>query len=219
MQFQLDFGKPNCSEANPVHQEVDAVLVSGPWTRASPAGDRVELLTGVAFPGDVHTTYGAPGAVWLTVSLPTNPADNTLRLTVASYNKTATRLGEGFFLRFNVSQPAGWLVDKLGSWVDPTDTVTGGNQHHHGVLGGLRAARADGSSLTVASPQAGLVAVGKLFALPTPWDGPPAAADGAAFLLEDNTWGTNYAMWSPALPSPYGGDDANQMWQFDVSLE
>jgi hypothetical protein len=217
--FALDFGKPNCSLASPQHQELDAARVSGPWLRPSASGDALELLVGTAFPPTAHSDYGAPAAVWITYSLPTDPAANSFRVSVASYNKTATRLPEGVFLRFNVSGGgAAWHAGKLDSWVDPADVVAGGNQHHHVVNRGVRALRSGGAALTVASPQAGLAVFGRPFALPTPWDGPPDPREGAAYLLSDNTWGTNYPMWSPALASPYG-DDANQLWTFDVALQ
>lgn len=221
----MDFSKPNVSLANPSHMELDAALATGggPWVRASAAGDRLEVLIGTVFSNaSAHTYYGAPAEMWTLVSLPSDPADNTLRLTVSSYNKTATRLPESLFLRFNITQspgaPVQWLAGKLDSWVDPTDTALGGNQHHHGVTRGIRAVRPSGASMTISSPQAGLAAFGHPFGLPTPWDGPPSPLDGAAFFLTGNTWGTNYPMWSPALASPWG-DDANQLWSVDVSLQ
>ncbi len=54
------------------------------------------------------------------------------------FNKTATRLPEAMFLRFNpVNVPDGAVsMEKLGAWMDPLDVVDGGAKHMHCVSDG-----------------------------------------------------------------------------------
>ena len=59
------------------------------------------------------------------------------------FNKTTTRLGEALFLHFAPTplHDHVWMMDKLGSWVDPLDTVYNGSLHQHGVRNGVRYGR------------------------------------------------------------------------------
>ena len=62
-----------------------------------------------------------------------------MSIDLQAFNKTSTRLGEASFARFRPAQRAGfrWFMDKLGSWVDPLDTVTNGSLHSHGIRDGV----------------------------------------------------------------------------------
>jgi hypothetical protein len=84
-----------------------------------------------------HTTYGAPSTLWLNVSV---TAEGSLVLDLQMFNKTATRLGEAHFLHNLPLPQAGdytWMMDKVGSWVDPLETVANGGLHQHGVSTGV----------------------------------------------------------------------------------
>ena len=198
--FYLDFSKPDVTLANPSHQEMN-IAFGGLWTRPSSDGTSIQFLVKLAYANaSAHTYYGAAETVWMLVEIPTAADSNTIRLTYQMYNKTATRLPEALFIRFNATQefagkpcPQTWLAGKLGEWVDPTGTQSGGNQHHHGVHDGVLALRSNAagaaSTMTIFSPEAGLAVFGHPFGLPTPWDGKPDPLEGAAFMLSDNTWG------------------------------
>ena len=83
-----------------------------------------------------HRQYGAPRDLWLNAKA---NMDGTVSLDLQVFNATKTRLGEGSFFRFEPIQRIGcrWLMDKLGSWIDPLETVTNGSLHSHGVRHGV----------------------------------------------------------------------------------
>ena len=129
-------------------------------------------------------------------------------------NKTATRLPEGLFLRFNVSAVQQWHVEKIGHPVDPFDVVNGGGLRHHGVDAGVFATLAPPSAaLFVDAPDAPLVAVGVPTIFPVPnGDGAlPDPHEGISFLLYDNLWSTNYPFWYP-----FAVGDEMLTWRFSL---
>jgi hypothetical protein len=119
--------------ANP-NQTTTSPKVTGLWLENSTAPR--SLTARLAMPALQHELYGAPQELWLQVAVEEN---GTVSLDLQAFNKTATRLGEASFLRFRPVQRHNfhWLMDKLGSWVDPLDTVTNGSMHSHGVRDGV----------------------------------------------------------------------------------
>ena len=97
-----------------------------------------------------HEMYGAPRELWFAVAV---EDDGAVSIDLQAFNKTTTRLGEASFARFRPAQREGfrWLMDKLGSWVDPLDTVTNGSLHSHGIRNGVAYIKS-GSSRHPASP-------------------------------------------------------------------
>eukprot|EP01048_Picozoa_sp_COSAG05_P026357 COSAG05_NODE_7151_length_849_cov_1.249333_1_plen_104_part_10 len=100
-------------------------------------GAQVELTAPVPL---LRHGYGAPTAVFLTISAP-QQAEELVRIEVAWVGKQPTRLYESLY--FNIQPllsvlPDGsdseWqlLVDKLGSEVDTADVVTRGGSAVHG---------------------------------------------------------------------------------------
>ena len=190
--FQLDFGKPNVSSAAPVHSETPAALL-GLYLRESPQAAEFLVRTSWAPVNPaLHTYYGAPSEAWLALSVPravtSPPTPITCSLTI--YNKTATRLPEGLYLRFNASAGGGWRVSKLGSLVDPFDVVPGGNHHQHGMSAAAALAPGGAQALSVASTDFSQAQFGRPIPLPTPvWSNGTSASEGMSVLLIDNTWG------------------------------
>jgi hypothetical protein len=92
-----------------------------------------------------HSIYGAPSVLWMSVSV---SDDASVHIDLQAFNKTSTRLGEALFVRFLPPSVAGhvWKMDKLGSWVDPLDTVRNGSLHQHGVRNGVSYTSASGGS-------------------------------------------------------------------------
>ena len=125
--------------ANP-NRTTTSPTMTGLW--ADDAAAPTRLLVSMAMPPELTASYGAPAALWLGVAL---AADGSLALDLQAFNKTATRLGEAHFFSFLPlpQAPAGggpqraWYMDKLGSWVDPLDTVRAGSVHQHGVSSGV----------------------------------------------------------------------------------
>lgn len=108
--------------------------VTGVWREraGSPRGFTARL----EMPALQHEQYGAPRKLWLAVDI---EHDGTVSIDLQAFNKTTTRLGEASFARFRPAQRDGfrWFMDKLGSWVDPLDTVTNGSLHSHGIRDGV----------------------------------------------------------------------------------
>ena len=160
----------------------------------------------------LHTYYGAPSDAWLQLTVPRS-AEGPVVGDLQVYGKTATRLPEGLYLRFNVSAAVGakWTVGKLGGSVDPFDVVPGGNHHQHGYSEGLTAG-AGGGVLAITSQDFGLTQFGKPIPLPAPvWANATSVSEGASFLLIDNTWGTNYPAWVP-----WRDGEENMRWRFAI---
>ena len=130
------YGEANRQKvANP--QETATVpTMTGVWVDDAAAPRTV--VVSMSMPPLQHTYYGAPSALWLTLTV---LDDASVALDLQAFNKTATRLGEAHFFRFAPLPVAGgdyvWLMDILGSWVDPLDTVANGGLHQHGVRDGV----------------------------------------------------------------------------------
>lgn len=193
-----------------MHREVAATLHSL-WLLET--SDTASFLVETAFAADVHELAGAPEALWLRLDVPRGAAaGGVLNVTLEMFNKTATRLPEGLFLRFNASAPRGWRFETLGSDVDPFDVVPGGNQHLHGARAAVALAGAS-ARLEFASDGTGLVSVGRPWPLPTPvWPGSALPGHGLGFMLYGNTWGTNYPMWYP-----FNAEDAQMRFRFTLT--
>lgn len=203
--YKLDFGKPNLTSVAPLHQEVAASL-GGLFLRETPTVASFLVQASFADPS-LHAVYGAPAAVWLRVDVPRGTgaaAAAPINITLELFDKTATRLPEGLFLRFNASRsyganaaPLAWSAATLSGAVDPFNTVQGGNHHLHGVSEGIVATKADpagkgkAAALVIDADSAAVASFGRPWPLPNPvWANSSNPIEGAGFLLCDNTWGT-----------------------------
>ena len=197
--YLKDFGKPNVTSANPLHQEVAASLVAL-YLKETPAVASFLVQTTFA-DAALHTYYGAPAAMWLRVDVPRAAAgsNSAINCTFEIFGKTPTRLPEGFFLRFNASRsfagapaPLTWTVNTLGAAIDAFDVVQGGNHHLHGFSEGIAAVKPHASApatLTFASDDVGVAGFGRPWPLPNPvFANSSDVTEGASFLLVDNTW-------------------------------
>jgi len=129
--------------ANP-QRTVTSPAMTGLWATPAAATAPCTFIAALAMPALQHEYYGAPGTLWLNVTV---RADGAVALDLQAFNKTATRLGEAHFVHFLPLPQADagdavWLMDKLGSWVDPLDTVANGGIHQHGVRDGVALASA-----------------------------------------------------------------------------
>lgn len=167
---------------------------------------------------------------------PNNPNPGWFNLTATLVAKTATRIPEALFLRFNPAAPnqaaaknnvpkpatlgyapgtTSWRVHKTGEDVDPGYVQLGGARHLHGVDEYVTFAPASSpAQLQIFTPDIPVAVFGAMSPLPTPLDiDAPAAieSEGMGLLVTTQTWGTNYVMWFPFLQ-----EDAN--FQFRVNL-
>jgi hypothetical protein len=119
--------------ANP-NRTTTSPRVTGVWHETAVAPR--SLTARLKMPDLQHEQYGAPHELWLAATV---EKDGSVSIDLQAFNKTTTRLGEASFARFRPKQRDGfrWLMDKLGSWVDPLDTVTNGSLHSHGIRDGV----------------------------------------------------------------------------------
>ena len=133
------YGEAGRQAAARPNRTTTSPTMTGLWADAPAAPTR--LLVSMAMPAELTADYGAPAALWLAVALGADGA--SLELELQAFNKTATRLGEAHFFSFlplpqpPAQPPRAWYMDKLGSWVDPLDTVRAGSVHQHGVSSGV----------------------------------------------------------------------------------
>ena len=121
----------------------------------SPDGCRAVVV--LSFATELVANYGAPQAAYLEVLIAGGSGDDSsnsnaphLNLSLTLVNKTSTRLPEATWFGFkNSKNKNGWEMNKLGSWVDPTDVVDGGNQYQHGIHTGVRHKKAGAGSTTM----------------------------------------------------------------------
>jgi Domain of unknown function (DUF5054) len=198
---KLDQQKTNLPEAA-VHRLVNATA-----QRIERVGAATVVVKLALQPSSLHDVAGAPSFAWLNVTL---TAPTQLAMTLAVYNKTATRLPEALFARFigsNPLLPSSFMMRKLDELVDPADIVLGGSNHLH-VVDTVTLSKQ--FSLTpIDSP---LVCFGAPTAFPTPLVEQPDFGQGVASVLHNNAWNTNYVQWYP-----FDHADRNILYRFEFT--
>jgi Domain of unknown function (DUF5054) len=111
------------------------------------------------------------------------------------FGKVANRLPEAAWLSFfpAVAGPENWMIEKTGQLISPFDVVRGGNRHMHAV-NKLVHGREAGTSLTIETLDAPVVALGEKTPIFFSKE-QPDLRKGLHFCLHNNTWGTNYPQW------------------------
>lgn len=120
--------------ANP-QSTVSTALLTGLWVDSFTAPRTFVLSLSMA--ALQHGYYGAPSAVWIQIQV---VDEGRLDMDLQLFNKTATRLAEASFFSFlpsSINSSWVWVMDKLGSWVNPLDVVASGGLHQHGVRDGV----------------------------------------------------------------------------------
>eukprot|EP01043_Picozoa_sp_COSAG02_P010638 COSAG02_NODE_378_length_23535_cov_35.310164_9_plen_1246_part_00 len=128
------YGLPGRQQSAKPNQTSTTPVVTNMWLEKS-SSPRT-LTVQLTMPKLQHQQYGAPQDLWVTARV---EMDGAVSLDLQIFNKTKTRLGEASFFRFEPKRRNGcrWLMDKLGSWIDPLETVTNGSLHSHGVRDGV----------------------------------------------------------------------------------
>jgi len=123
-------------------------------------------------------------------------AEPVIHLNVSWFQKPPTRLPEALWLSFHpiASDPAGWMLEKSGRPIAPTEVVVSGNRHMHALSKGF-GYKDDKGSLSIETLDAPLVTLGAKSPLCFSKRQPDLSA-GVHCNLFNNTWGTNYIMWS-----------------------
>eukprot|EP00123_Amoebidium_parasiticum_P011468 comp20732_c0_seq1/m.27111 comp20732_c0_seq1/g.27111 ORF comp20732_c0_seq1/g.27111 comp20732_c0_seq1/m.27111 type:complete len:818 (-) comp20732_c0_seq1:638-3091(-) len=223
---------------------------------------KCRMVVRLAFSDDKLTRdYGAPEAFYLEYTH--NPGDKAIELTVQWFNKSTTHLPEVINLKFHSLPRAvkpeneektvkmaksrlgcgaalpGWHMDKMGSWIQPSEVILNGSQHQHAVWSGIKYlhgrefAISDQESTT--SDQVGDGRCNELriesldsaivtpltpnihpygFLLPAPISPlQPTDINGMAFNLFNNVWNTNYILFYPFLK-----EERNMKFRFNIYM-
>ena len=135
-----------------------------------------------------------PQKVFVEMMLP--KAEPVIHLNVSWFQKPPTRLPEALWLSFHpiASDPAGWMLEKSGRPISPTEVVVSGNRHMHALSKGF-GYKDDKGSLSIETLDAPLVTLGTKSPLCFSKRQPDLSA-GIHCNLFNNAWGTNYIMWS-----------------------
>jgi hypothetical protein len=188
-----DFGKPNIERFGAKSQEWLPSLVDL-QLEEDKKGHRLLAQLKIDDTESVRSGRAAfPEKMYLELWMPEE--EPALHLSFSWFNKRATRMPEAMWLSFHpiASDPGGWLLEKSGQQVSPTDVVAGGNRHMHALSKGLEY-RDESGSLSVETIDAPLVALGKKSPLYFSRSQPDLTA-GIHSNLFNNAWGTNYIMW------------------------
>jgi Domain of unknown function (DUF5054) len=189
-----DFGKPNIERFGAKSQEW---LPSIADLQVDEDDDGHHLLARLEVNDSeaLHTGRASfPQKMYLEILLPN--AEPVIYLNFSWFQKPATRLPEALWLSFHpiASDPAGWMLEKSGQPIYPTDVVVSGNRHMHALSKGF-GYKDDSGAFFVETLDAPLVALGTKSPLCFS-NGQPDLSAGVHCNLFNNAWGTNYIMWS-----------------------
>ena len=189
-----DFGKPNIERFGAKSQEW---LPSVSDLQLDEDDDGHHLLARLDIQDSEAQRIGRasfPQKIYLEMMLP--KAEPVMYLNVSWFQKPPTRLPEALWLTFHpiAPEPAGWMLEKSGQPVSPTDVVVAGNRHMHALSKGFGYKDQTGSFL-VEMLDAPLVSLGTKSPLCFS-KRPPDLSAGVHCNLFNNAWGTNYIMWS-----------------------
>ncbi len=185
-----DFSKPGIAQAGAESGWWQPTLLRL-YRKADIAGHRFVLR--MAVPGQPVVPYGCPREFYLEVFQPRH--EPALQFVLQWFGKSASRLPEALWFSFCpiVTEPNGWLMEKLGQWISPLEVIGNGNRKLHAIE--RRLVYNDGERrLTIESSDAPLVAPGEPSLLNFD-DQQPVLAKGMHLNLYNNIWGTNYPMW------------------------
>merc|ERR1712157_8408 len=88
----------------------------------------------------LREVYGPPAYAMLAVNISSSNADLLLDYDLSYWGKKATRMKESLWMTLAPlrSSREGWVMDKMGRWVDPLSVPVNGSRLLHGVWSGVR---------------------------------------------------------------------------------
>jgi len=173
-----------------------------------------QFILQLSLPSDTVTNAGAPKSIYVEIGVPAS--GSSINITLQVFGKTTTRLPEAMFFKFNAKPNnfgADWKMQKLGLWMDPLDTHTGGSRHLHSVSSDGVLFNSTSHALQIIPLDSPLLCWGVPSSFPTPIRKTPDLSYGPSFILWDNVWGTNYIMWFPFLPQ-----EQNIKWEYTINF-
>ncbi len=147
-----------------------------------------ELLAELEMPEEAYTQYGCPRSVFVSYLFDVN----SVKIDLSWFDKDANRLGEALWFSFHLPHTA-CAVRKLGQWVDTQSVVSKGGRALHASDFGVKLECAD-KTVSIESLDTALIAPGAPSLLNFT-NKLPDMAQGIAFNLYNNVWGTNFPMW------------------------
>lgn len=188
-----DFGKPNIERFGAASREWLPSLAEL-QVEDNAEGHRLLARLAIGDPDAAGSGRAAfPPRMFLELVLPR--AEPVVQLNFSWFRKPATRLPEALWLTFDpvVSEPGGWMLEKSGKPVAPSDVVVSGNRHMHALSKGF-GYKDDAGTLFVETLDAPVITLG----VKSPLCFSKTAPDlthGIHCNLFNNAWGTNYIMW------------------------
>jgi hypothetical protein len=212
-QLTCCYGEGKRQDATNMQRTVTSPTMTNMWSDVSSR----TIVISMSMPDLQHSYYGAPSLVY--IALKVND-DATVSFDFQIFNKTATRLPEALFLHFLPIPIAGdylWLMDKIGTWINPLDVVANGGLHQHGIRNGVRYMSSSSPTtkyLDITSLDAFVVnpatAVNPPAMFPQPLVPLTGPVIGFDFQLQQNAFNTNTPLFSW---------DTDYRWRFVISAK
>ena len=201
-----DFGKSGLdANANPEDHYISAKFIA----LYQKSNDKNQFLVEMNFGSEqitLETKYGAPQRIFQLIDFSSNEATFTSQLIWIL--KTPTRIPEDYFFRFNPVNCSKWNVEKFGEMIDVSNVVLNGSMHMHATTGNVSCTTDKGYKFNIESIDVALstfvpkenkianIVKGEYSPFPVPFVN-SSDTEGTAFVLMDNTWGTNYPVFWP----------------------
>ncbi|MGM9811540.1 MAG: DUF5054 domain-containing protein [Muribaculaceae bacterium] len=185
-----DIGKTGLDKSKAVSATVKARVVSSSM-KAAPNGTAFEAQ--LQFPD----AKGVDGRVFPEYVQVQGFAYNDNRkadITFTIINKPAVRLPESYFVSFAAEGIKKIVAEKIGERVDLTDVVEKGNRQMHGIDRYVDVLT-NNHTIRIWSKDAFLLCIGEPNGLAYSTNY-PSLEGGVHFCLNNNLWGTNFAMWN-----------------------
>jgi len=226
-------GKPGSDIASPVFADWYAAMSQLYFNRTvTSTGSQCHMAALMAMPPKTVSQYGGAPEIWVELYSNYTSSGRVVDIVWQYFDKTPTRLAESYMLAFEPNPRAGfsWVMDKIGSAVDPMDVVNGGSQQQHAVWSGVKYMNAstvkDKSSFSNFAAVPGM----QVFSPDIPCVNPITASaeatpltptlqpitgpvTGFAFNMINNVWNTNYIFWYP-----FDNPDADGRFRFQIRL-
>eukprot|EP01084_Bolivina_argentea_P027087 50353_1 len=210
-----DFGKSGLDvNAHPQHQYISATFNSLYQMNNNKNKFLIQMNFGIN-QTILQSKYGAPQYIYNLIDF------DSIRATFTSdiiwVNKTATRIPEDYFYRFNPFNCTNWNVEKFNEMVDISKVVVNGSMHMHATTGNVTCKINNGNNFYVEPIDVALSTFlpsgqSEYSPFPIPFS-EASEIGGTAFILYDNTWGTNYPVWFPFDPN-----EQNATFRFNIFL-
>lgn len=188
--YEKDFSKPGIESVSKSYKSWHPKLI-GMWLLNNKFG--THLILELKPPQGSSQFYGCPAKFFMELDFPKN--EKAIFFNFQWFNKKACRLPEAIWLSFSpkISDPEGWMMEKLGEFISPFEVIRNGNRKLHAVGKGVEYHDERGG-LIIETLDAPLVATGEMSLLNFNNKKPPMKR-GMHFNLYNNIWGTNFPMW------------------------